>query len=243
MQSHSQNFEDVMLYRALRHVAKGNWIDVGAWHPQLHSVTKCFYDLGWSGINIEPSKKFFRLLQSRRPRDTNLNIALGRTAGRTKFFQVGDSGLSSLGFASIERGRKAGIVKSSVHEIEVKTIAQIFDLVEGRDVHFVKIDVEGYEADVIDGFDFQRHRPWIIVVEAVEPLTNLPAWSSWEPRILESGYEMVWFDGLNRFYLREESADLRQHFAVPVNVFDQVSFPYVKNALSKAELKYRWVFK
>lgn len=29
--SYAQNFEDVMLYRALKHVEKGFYIDVGAW--------------------------------------------------------------------------------------------------------------------------------------------------------------------------------------------------------------------
>ena len=100
MRSHSQNLEDVMLFRALKHISAGTYIDVGAWHPQLHSVTKWFYDNGWSGVNVEPSRKFIRLLESRRPRDVNLNVALGREPGLLNFFEVGYTGLSSLGEAS-----------------------------------------------------------------------------------------------------------------------------------------------
>jgi FkbM family methyltransferase len=243
MLSHAQNLEDVMLYRALRHVDKGTWIDVGAWHPQLHSVTKWFYDIGWAGINVEPSRQFFRLLQRRRRRDINLNIAVGRAEGRVQFFQVGHTGLSSLEAGSVVRGRELGFRNSSVHEVEVRTMAQVFDEHgAGRDVHFVKIDVEGLEADVIAGFDFQRQRPWIIVVEAVEPITHVAAWTTWEPMLVKAGYEFVWFDGLNRFYLREESASLRCHFSVPVNVFDDVRMPYLRNAISTAELKVRSLF-
>ena len=50
--SYAQNFEDVMLHRALNHVVRGFYIDVGAADPEALSVTKAFYDNGWHGINV-----------------------------------------------------------------------------------------------------------------------------------------------------------------------------------------------
>src|SRR4051812_25530686 len=137
MLSHSQNLEDAMLYRALKHIPAGRYIDVGAWHPQLHSVTKWFYDNGWSGVNVEPSRKFFGLLERRRKRDTNLNIALGRKPGRLEFFEVGFTGLSSLGADSVALGKTLGYSRSRTYTVEVKTMAQLFNEHVGtRDVHF-----------------------------------------------------------------------------------------------------------
>lgn len=238
MRSHSQNLEDVMLFRALKHISAGAYIDVGAWHPQLHSVTKLFYDLGWCGVNIEPSRKFYRLLESRRPRDVNLNLAVGREPGRLEFFEVGYTGLSSLGQESVGLGRRLGFRRNRKYPVPVQTMAQIFaEHMASRDVHFVKIDVEGFESDVIAGFDWRVNRPWIVVVEAVKPGGNEAAWAGWEPSILAAGYEFVWFDGLNRFYLREESSELREHFKVPVNMFDGVTIPWVRNILSTWELR------
>ena len=52
--SHAQNFEDVMLHRALRHVTKGFYVDIGADHPTDLSVTKAFYDRNWRGIGLIP---------------------------------------------------------------------------------------------------------------------------------------------------------------------------------------------
>lgn len=232
-----------MLYRALRHVPRGIYIDVGAWHPQLHSVTKWFYDNGWSGINVEPSRKFFRLLQQRRPRDINLNVAIGKQAGQLDFYEVGHTGLSSLSNASVILGKALGFRRSRMYSVEVQTMTQVFDRhVRSGDVHFVKIDVEGFEADVLAGFDWKTQRPWILVVEAVCPGTTEAAWADWEPTLLAGGYEFVWFDGLNRFYLREESAELREHFRVPVNMFDGVTIPHIRNVLSTAELHLRGFF-
>ena len=48
--SYAQNFEDVMLWRALKHIDCGFYIDVGAQDPVIDSVTKSFYDHGWRGV-------------------------------------------------------------------------------------------------------------------------------------------------------------------------------------------------
>lgn len=229
-----------MLHRALKHVRAGTYIDVGAWHPQLHSVTKSFYDNGWSGVNVEPSRKFFRLLEKRRPRDTNLNVAIGREPGVLDFFEVGYTGLSSLGQESMVLARSLGFSKMRTYPVDVRTMAQLFaESIKSLEVHFLKIDVEGFESDVLAGFDWEKNRPWIIVVEAVRPGSNEAAWAGWEPVIQSAGYEFVWFDGLNRFYLRKESSELREHFRIPVNLFDGVSTPWFRNAVSLTELRLR----
>jgi hypothetical protein len=53
--SYGQNSEDVVLWRALRDIGTGFYVDVGAGDPKEDSVTHAFYERGWSGINIEPS--------------------------------------------------------------------------------------------------------------------------------------------------------------------------------------------
>jgi hypothetical protein len=36
----------------------------------------------------------------------------------------------------------------------------------GRPIDFLKVDVEGWEQQVLRGLDFMRHRPTILIVEA-----------------------------------------------------------------------------
>ena len=86
--SYSQNFEDVLLWRALRDVPAGFYIDVGANDPELHSVTKLFYDAGWHGINIEPMPSYLQPFLDQRPRDINLSCAAGAAAGEITLFDV-----------------------------------------------------------------------------------------------------------------------------------------------------------
>jgi hypothetical protein len=86
--SYAQNFGDVLLWRALKHVENGFYIDVGASDPKEDSVIKAFYDFGWSGINIEPVVRFYKKLQNHRPRDLNLNCAVSSKAGEVTIYDV-----------------------------------------------------------------------------------------------------------------------------------------------------------
>jgi FkbM family methyltransferase len=220
--SFAQNFEDVMLWRALRHVERGFYVDVGAAHPDIDSVTRAFYERDWRGINIEPVASAHRRLEASRPRDINLNLALGAAPGLANFFVLEGTGLSTLDRQVAETLQRQAIATSSV-TVQVDTLARVMRQHAPAEVHFLKIDVEGAEQGVLAGADFTRTRPWIVVVEATAPLSTVETHAAWEPLLLEAGYRFVWFDGLNRFYLAEERhGALAQHFRVPVNVFDDV---------------------
>jgi FkbM family methyltransferase len=218
--SYAQNFEDVMLHRVFGSAERGFYIDVGAWHPDMHSVTKHFYDKGWSGINIEPSKFYFGMLKKRRGRDLNLNVAIGSHAGDLDFIEVPQSGLSSLGQEAVARANQHSL-SSRRNKVRVVTLQSICEqYCPGKLVSFLKIDVEGYEKDVIESLDWQTNRPVLVLVEAVHPDTMLPAWDSWESILLAAGYIFVWFDGINRYYLRNESKELKKHFLIPPGLAD-----------------------
>src|SRR5690348_14484148 len=94
--SYAQNFEDVMLHRALARVSQGFYIDVGAGEPNVESVTRAFYEGGWRGINVEPLVSVFDRIQLARARDINLNVAVTDSVGEATFFAIdGGSGLST----------------------------------------------------------------------------------------------------------------------------------------------------
>lgn len=218
--SYAQNFEDIMLLRALRSVEHGFYVDVGAAWPIQDSVTKLFSDRGWWGINVEPNPALFDLLAESRPRDVNLRCAAGTVEGSMTLELLPDTGLSTLDPALAESYRRRGqeVVHHDVDVLRLETILARH-VSEDQEIHFLKIDVEGFESSVIEGNNWAVHRPWIVLVEATRPTTQEVS-APWEPRILEQGYLFVYFDGLNRFYVAEEHADLTSAFECPPNVFD-----------------------
>src|SRR5690349_5920555 len=93
--SYSQNAEDIRLWRVFGRLDNGFYVDIGAADPSVGSVSRIFYDHGWSGINIEPSPAF-DALSTGRQRDVNLQIAIGESEGPARFFLTyPDLGLSS----------------------------------------------------------------------------------------------------------------------------------------------------
>lgn len=217
--SYAQNFEDVILYRALKHIEKGFYLDVGANDPVIDSVTKAFYERGWKGVNIDPSPISYAKLIAARPRDTNLNIAVGPAKGSLTFYDVAVSGWSTLD-KTVAMSHKANGTKVEEREVVVRTLIDICQEYAPQEIHFLKIDVEGAEDLVFAGMSFDRFRPWVVVVEATLPNSAQLSECLWEAQLLDSGYRFVYFDGLNRFYVAQEHAELAEYFSLPPNVFD-----------------------
>lgn len=210
-----------MLQRVFRGRKDGFYIDVGAMDPVIESVTKFFYDEGWSGINIEPNEWFYGKLLQERPRDINLNLALGEREERRELYLFERIGNSTFEESSRDRYVERGFEAKNV-PVKVTTLASVCRDYVRRPIDFLKVDCEGWEQFVIKGADWDRFRPTVLIIEATEPGTEIPSWEEWEPYLIENArYEMVYFDGLNRFYLQRESLDLRSHFELPPNFHDQ----------------------
>ena len=221
--SYAQNFEDVILNRVLKKVEFGFYIDVGAWSPQIDSVTRAFYEKGWSGINIEPNEKYFYELNIHRPRDKNICLSIGDTEGVSEmsFLSGFGSGMSTmLDEYAIKHIQSGWSLERK--EVKLTTLNIIWQQFIPKDhaVHFLKIDVEGMEKSVISGNDWTKNRPWIVVVEATLPMTQIECHSEWEPYLIKADYQYVYADGLNRFYLASEKCILSEYFKYPPNIFD-----------------------
>jgi FkbM family methyltransferase len=229
--SYSQNAEDVLLWRALGQVENGFYIDVGANDPEEHSVTKAFYDAGWRGISIEPLPSFHQAFLEQRPGDVNLAIAAGSANGELTLYdtpQVRGWASPDQAVAELHRSEGHQVVELSV---PVRTLASVCEeYVQGRQIHFLKIDVEGFEGEVLKGMDFARWRPWVLVIEATLPNSRETNHASWEHMVTGQRYRFVWFDGLNRYYVAEEHSELAQHFGIQPNVFDD----YISHHLDKS---------
>lgn len=220
MISYAQCFEDVILARVFKGKQAGFYIDVGVWHPSLDSVTKYFYDLGWSGVNIEALPRQFELIKDARPRDTNINAAASTQPGPLVFHEFQGTGLSTSRTDYAAEHAKAGHAVESL-EVSTVTLKSVCDEhVRDKVIDFMKIDVEGAEADVVNSADWVTYRPRVLLIEATVPSSPEESFADWEPKVLDSNYVFCYFDGLNRWYVRSEDIELKSAFYAPPNPFD-----------------------
>ncbi|MBA3669037.1 MAG: FkbM family methyltransferase [Sphingomonas sp.] len=233
MYSFSQNFEDVYIFRAFSGIADGFYIDAGAFDPIVDSVTKMLYDLGWSGINLEPGPSFPTF--SCRTRDINLPLALTGEEGKVRFYyNAEDPGTSTT--SDSNRATDSSAIRD--YEIASTTLEAVVRAhAADRHIHFLKLDIEGAEWDVLRSTNWREIRPELILVESSMPYTNIRRDHGWSEHMKSFDYEDVFFDGINTYYLRAESLFRQGAFDYPVNVLDGVRKfePYQHHLLNDPE--------
>ena len=230
--SYAQNFEDVMLARCFPG-PRGFYVDVGANDPDIDSVTRHFYERGWSGINIEPLASNFARLKKRRTRDLNLQLAASDQDGSITFYEIGKwHGYSTTDEGIAAQHRNDGL-RVTEHKTPMRRLTSVLDEhAKGKTIDFLSVDVEGAELSVLAGADLNRHRPKIILAESRLPVTvnmvdrffEVPdRTADYAAFLAPLRYSLVYRDGLNAFFVAEEHASLAQHFEYPPGIADRLT--------------------
>lgn len=212
--SYAQNREDIILSGFFKGIKKGFYVDVGANHPDSLSITKNFYDEGWNGINLEPNRELYELIVESRPRDINLNLGAANKNGELTLREYPDGdGLSTFSKTAQSAYEKRS---SEYHDytrnykdykVPVRTLKDIFKDYNVKQINFMNIDVEGFEYQVIAGNDWDKYRPQVLCIEA-NHITE-----DWRPLLEKAKYDLVFFDGLNNYYVAHEFPEVAKKFS------------------------------
>lgn len=216
--SYAQNFEDVILWRVLAHVGAGNYVDVGAQSAFEDSVSRAFHEHGWKGVHVEPMPFYAEQLRNERPGDLIVQAMVGVEEGVGELFAMSGTGLSTSRGDLAEGYQRDGWAVSR-QVVPVLTLDTVLDKVDGE-IHWLKIDVEGAELQVLQGWHGSR-RPWVLVVESNLPMSQEQNHETWDGLVVEKGYTFAYFDGLNRFYVSDAHPELAAAFGPGPNVFDR----------------------
>ena len=205
------NMEDVILYHVFFDIENGFYVDVGCNDPFVDSVTKLLYDMcGFRGINIDVLKECIELCSNERPYDINLCTAIGSHDGEI-VISVNGQGTSAV--KNINSSFESRVVSMT-------TLANVLRKHDVENIHFLKVDVEGMESEVLRGNDWNVYRPWVVLVESTEPGSMIPTWSEWERYLLDQGYHFIYMQGVNRYYVSDEHSDLDEKFLTPWDLSD-----------------------
>ena len=155
---------DMMADFIFREKNKGVFIDIGCHHPMINNNTYPLYKRGWNGINIDIDYSAIDSFNFLRSKDTNIEIAVSDTIGNSDlFFYHNRAAKNTL-------SKEKGLDAKQIRSIKTTTLNKIIQesIYKDQKINFLTIDVEGFELNVLRGFDFKKYKPELVVVELIQ---------------------------------------------------------------------------
>jgi len=141
---------------------KGYFVEVGANEPRERSQTWHLEQAGWTGVLIEPQPELAAKLRAQRSAQV-FAVACSAPADAGKTLPLHVAGPLS----ALDRDRMApGASPETVIAVPVRTLDSVLaEAGSPPGFDFLSIDVEGHEIEVLRGFDIERWRPRLILLE------------------------------------------------------------------------------
>jgi FkbM family methyltransferase len=147
--------------------SQGTMVEVGAGPPVFYSMSKHFRDTGWRCICVDPNPKFVEQHQIANNEIYQYACSDKNTTSTFKIVKAGwDEKNNGIGYSALDVKYNID-VEHTIEEItvDVITLNDLLKQLKVQAVDFVSIDTEGWELEVMKGFDTELFRPEIILLE------------------------------------------------------------------------------
>ena len=162
--SYSFGAQDLIIEKFFKNKNRGIYLDVGCYHPVLGNNTYKLFKRGWEGINLDIDFHTIDLFNFFRKTDENIQTGVSDKSGeKDMYFFHNRSAINTL---NPVRGKNAKEVK----KIKVDTLNNIIQSTKfaNSKIDFLSVDVEGYEINVLKGFDIKKYSPDLVVIEFMD---------------------------------------------------------------------------
>ncbi len=198
----AQNGEDRWLDTYFGHNRNGFFVDIGAYNGVDLSNSYHFEQIGWTGVLVEPDPEHAAHCHAARPRSHSFHCAAVSSSeiNEITFHRVQSAGVYSTTNLTPEHAQRLSGMGCALKPITVpaRTLDSILEEIRTTMVDFVSIDVEGAELDVLQGFDIERWKPTIVVIES----NSKSRPSAIRDYFVRYGYAYQHSIDVNDFYLR-----------------------------------------
>ena len=173
---HGELLQDWWVNTLLDGLRGGFFVDLAAFDAVAYSNTYTLEEsLGWEGLCIEPMANHWEGLLRRRRCKVVAAVVGGVTGAGVEFARrslgndQGHAGVISLDTDNRPGGGQAGGAGQSgpshllLQTVSIAKVLSDFDAPET--VHYLSLDIEGFESHVLESFPFHDHRVLIVTVE------------------------------------------------------------------------------
>ena len=141
---YSQHNEEQVIINYFLGRPTGKLIDIGAYDTYRFSNSRRLYEIGFSGVLVEPSPANYKKIAedyANEPRIEVLNIAVGETTGNIDFYESNGDAVSTTDKEHMQKWGAAGVQFTliTVPQISVEDFMKQYCT---PDVSFISIDVE-----------------------------------------------------------------------------------------------------
>jgi len=190
-----QSAEEPLKHAFFADTERGFFVEVGANQPREFSQTFDLEQRGWTGVLIEPQPELAEALRKQRSAKVFAEACSSRrnSGSRLPLYLAGSQ-------SSFDRDLRLAMVKPyGAIEVPARTLDEILAEAGATRIDFLSIDTEGYELDVLDGFDLARWRPRLILIE--DFLLHLRV----HRHLTRRGYRFLRRTGINDWYVPSEA--------------------------------------
>ena len=165
----SQYNEEDLILSYFKRGYKGNFLDLGCFHPTRHNNTFKLYKKGWRGINIDLNKITIDLFNTIRPGDVNICTALSNKKGKANLYYLGDFSVHNTIYKNNLNLLKGhfSINKKDIKIKKTKTerLDNILKKYRFFKIDFMSVDIEGEEIKVLRSLDLKKFNIRYICIE------------------------------------------------------------------------------
>ncbi|GJL64047.1 MAG: hypothetical protein NPIRA04_27010 [Nitrospirales bacterium] len=190
----------------------GTFVEVGAFDGEYVSNTSGLSDSNWSGLYLEPVPEFYKKCRDRHSRNKLVkvvNTAVGDQDGEITMHVGGP--LSTASRSMQENFKRLKWAKNCFQNDTLCTVS-ITTLTKLLNEHKINpgfevlvIDVEGYEWEVLKGFDITYWKPQMVLIELHDQNDDYHDIRSVCNNIVEyfekAKYKVIWKDFTNTIYV------------------------------------------
>ena len=152
--------EDKYVFNFFQKNYKGNYLDIGCYHPTKHNNTYLMYKSGWKGINIDLNPLSIGLFNYHRPRDINILAAISNRKIIKNLYFIDELNTQNtldknqLIFLQKHHNiNKKEILKKKIKTQKLDTILKKYNF---YNIDFMNLDVEGHELEVLKTLNFKK---------------------------------------------------------------------------------------